>query len=130
LRGLLSQSEVGSYLADSDVFAMPSCPEGYSIAYQEALGHGLPVLAHAESDGTDLIEHGVSGFHLHPRDLTGGAQYLQTLATDRSKLARMSLAARARSESLPTWEQSLTGAAEFLEDLGARRIPAPEGVRR
>ncbi|NOT56531.1 MAG: glycosyltransferase family 4 protein, partial [Deltaproteobacteria bacterium] len=47
LRGLLSQTEVGDCLAASHVFAMPSCPEGYSIAYQEALSHGLPVLAHA-----------------------------------------------------------------------------------
>ncbi|NOT57102.1 MAG: glycosyltransferase, partial [Deltaproteobacteria bacterium] len=129
LRGLLSQTEVGDCLAASDVFAMPSCPEGYSIAYQEALSHGLPVLAHAESDGADLIEHGVSGFHLHPQDLPSGAQYLQTLTTDRAMLARMSLAARTHFERLPTWEQSLAAAAEFLEDLGTRRVLAPEGGR-
>jgi glycosyltransferase involved in cell wall biosynthesis len=122
--GLRSQTEVAICLADSDVLAVPSYPESYSIAYLEALSQGLPVVTHAESDSADLIEHGVSGFHMQPDDLASAAQHLEALATDRAWLARMSLAARSRFAGLPTWEQSLSCAAQFLEDVAAQRSPA------
>ena len=77
LRGLRSQTEVAICLADSDVLAVPSYPESYSIAYLEALSHGLPVMTHAESDSADLVEHRVSGFHMQPYDLISAAQYLE-----------------------------------------------------
>ena len=35
----------------------------------------------------------------------------------------MSLAARSRFAVLPTWEQSLSCAAQFLEDMVAQRHP-------
>ena len=123
LRGLRSQTEVAICLADSDVLAVPSYPESYSIAYLEALSHGLPVMTHAESDSADLVEHMVSGFHMQPYDLVSAAQHLEALAADRAWLARMSLAARSRFAGLPTWEQSLSCAAQFLEDMVAQRHP-------
>ena len=129
LRGLRSQTEVAICLADSDVLAVPSYPESYSIAYLEALSHGLPVMTHAESDSADLVEHGVSGFHMQPYDLVSAAQHLEALAADRAWLARMSLAAQSRFAGLPTWEQSLSCAAQFLEDVVAQRSPAAEGLR-
>jgi glycosyltransferase involved in cell wall biosynthesis len=129
LRGLRSQTEVAICLADSDVLAVPSYPESYSIAYLEALSYGLPVMTHAESDSADLVEHGVSGFHMQPYDLVSAAKHLQALAADRAWLARMSLAAQSRFAKLPTWEQSLSCAAQFLEDVVAQRSPAAEDLR-
>jgi glycosyltransferase involved in cell wall biosynthesis len=121
LRGMLSNAEVGSHLAQSDVFAVPSNPESYSIAYLEAMSHGLPIIANAQSDSADLIEHGVSGFCLQPDDSPGLAKHLRTLARDRHGLAQMSLAARERFAALPTWEQSMQRAVRFLEDIVAHR---------
>jgi glycosyltransferase involved in cell wall biosynthesis len=83
----------------------------------------LLVMTHAESDSADLVEHRVSGFHMQPYDLVSAAQHLEALATDRAWLARMSLAARSRLVVLPTWEQSLSRAAQFLEDMVAHRHP-------
>jgi sucrose synthase len=108
---------------------VPSYPESYSIAYLEALSHGLPVMTHAESDSADLVEHGVSGFHMQPYDLVSAAHHLEALASDRAWLARMSLAAQSRFAGLPTWEQSLSCAAQFLEDVVAQQSPAAEGLR-
>ena len=119
LRGMLSNAAVSSHLAQSDVFAVPSHPESYSIAYLEAMSHGLPIIANAQSDSADLIEHGVSGFCLQPDDIDGFAQHLRTLARDRHELAQMSLAARERFVALPTWEQSMQRAVRFLEDIVA-----------
>jgi glycosyltransferase involved in cell wall biosynthesis len=121
LRGMLSNAEVGSHLAQSDVFAVPSNPESYSIAYLEAMSHGLPIIANAQSDSADLIGHGVSGFCLQPDDSPGLAKHLCTLARDRHGLAQMSLAARERFVALPTWEQSMQRAVRFLEDIVAHR---------
>ena len=121
LRGMLSNAEVSSHLAQSDVFTVPSNPESYSIAYLEAMSHGLPIIANAQSDSADLIEHGVSGFCLQPDDSHGFAKHLRTLARDRHGLAQMSLAARERFMALPTWEQSMQRAVRFLEDIVAHR---------
>jgi glycosyltransferase involved in cell wall biosynthesis len=121
LRGMLSNAEVSSHLAQSDVFTVPSNPESYSIAYLEAMSHGLPIIANAQSDSADLIEHGVSGFCLQPDDSHGFAKHLRTLAWDRHELAQMSLAARERFMALPTWEQSMQRAVRFLEDIVAHR---------
>ena len=38
--------EVSSYYAAADVFALASLSEGFGRVYLEALGHGLPVIAH------------------------------------------------------------------------------------
>jgi hypothetical protein len=84
----------------------------------------LLVMTHAESDSADLVEHRVSGFHMQPYDLVSAAQHLEALATDRAWLARMSLAARSRFGGLPTWEKSLSCAAQFLEGVAAQRSPA------
>lgn len=117
--GVLSNAEVGSHLSHSDVFAVPSNPESYSIAYLEAMNHGLPILANALSDSADLVEHGISGWCIPPDDIAGFARHLHTLAHDRHRLAQMSLAARKRFASLPTWAQSMDRAVGFLEDIVA-----------
>jgi glycosyltransferase involved in cell wall biosynthesis len=85
------------------------------------MSHGLPIIANAQSDSADLIEHGVSGFCLQPDDSPGLAKHLCTLARDRHGLAQMSLAARERFAALPTWEQSMQRAVRFLEDIVAHR---------
>ncbi len=119
LLGTLSNAEVGSHLRQSDVFAVPSSPESYSIAYLEAMNHGLPIIANAQSDSADLVEHGMSGFCIQPDDIGSFAKHLRTLTQDRHELAQMSLAARKRFTSLPTWAQSMDRAVRFLEDIFA-----------
>ena len=119
LLGVLSHADVAAHLAQSDVFAVPSNPESYSIAYLEAMRHGLPIMAHAQSDSADLVEHGVSGFCIEPNDVVGLAKHLRSLAQNRQGLAHMSLAALKRAASLPTWEQSMQGAVQFLEHMAA-----------
>ena len=121
VHGMLSHAEVSRHLSQSDLFAVPSNPESYSIAYLEAMHHGLPVIANAQSDSADLVAHGVSGFCIQADDSKAFAGYLRTLAQDRHALAHMSLAAQQRVASLPTWAQSMTRAVRFLEDVAARQ---------
>ncbi len=119
LLGVVSQVEVSAHLAQSDLFAVPSNPESYSIAYLEAMSHGLPVVAHVQSDSAALVEPGISGFHMQPGDAQGLAGHLRALALDRPRLGHMSLAARKRFVSFPTWEQSMSRAVQFLEHMVA-----------
>jgi glycosyltransferase involved in cell wall biosynthesis len=76
-------------------------------------------MAHAQSDSADLVEHGISGWCIQPDDIGGFARHLRTLAHDRHRLAQMSLAARRRFASLPTWTQSMDRAVRCLEDVVA-----------
>ncbi|ETW95431.1 MAG: hypothetical protein ETSY1_30685 [Candidatus Entotheonella factor] len=117
--GMISNADVSSHLTHSDVFAVPSNPESYSIAYLEAMNHGLPIIANAQSDSADLVEHGISGFCIQPGDSQGFAECLRSLMQNRHDLAQMSLAAQKRFMSLPTWAQSMDRAVRFLEDVVA-----------
>jgi glycosyltransferase involved in cell wall biosynthesis len=120
--GELDHPEVGRILADCDVMALPSESEGYAIAYLEALGHGLPVIATAASGAVELVQHGENGFLVQPNDPAGIREALALLASDPLKRQQMSVAARRSYEKHPTWKDSANTIRSFL----AERIAAHE----
>lgn len=115
--GALSHDEIASQLARHHVFAMPSRYEGFGIVYLEALAFGLPVIASTAGAAHELVSPGETGYLVPPDTPRAVARPLDTLAGDRSLLRRMSLAARERYESHPTWDASMACAREFLRDL-------------
>jgi glycosyltransferase involved in cell wall biosynthesis len=114
LLGELPRGEVAAHMARSHLLAMPSAPESYSIAYLEAMSHGLPVIASTASDSASMIEHGTNGFLVGPRDAAALAGHLRLLLADRERLAQMGLAAQRFYSAHPTWEESMETAHRFL----------------
>ena len=88
--------------------------EGFGIVYLEAMQFGLPVVASTTGAAHELVTDGLNGYLVQPHDAAGLAAHIGRLATDRSLLARMSLAARARYAVAPTWEQSCALIRQFL----------------
>lgn len=66
--GRLSHREALNEVAASDVFVLPSLGEGMGIVIAEAQALGVPVVATAVGGIPDLIEDGVSGFLVPPKD--------------------------------------------------------------
>jgi glycosyltransferase involved in cell wall biosynthesis len=114
LCGELPPAEVAAHLARGHVLAMPSAPESHGIAYDEAMSHGLPVIANAASDGAARFAHGRDAFVVAPGDAAALAAHLRLLRDDREELARMGIEARRSYEASPRWEDSMEVAHQFL----------------
>jgi glycosyltransferase involved in cell wall biosynthesis len=115
--GAVPNNEIPELLARSHILIVPSSYEAIGIAYLEAMGRGLPVIATTAGGAHEIIAHGREGFLVSPGDSNSIALHLQEINQDRERLAQMSLAAYKRFQSHPTWEQSFGSVREFLETL-------------
>jgi len=115
--GALSDLELTNCLRASHLLVMPSSYEGYGIAYSEAMSFGLPTIGTTAGAAWEIITHGHNGFLIAPGDVTALRGHLAELAQNRQRLLEMSVAARARYRSLPTWSESLERIRAFLAEL-------------
>lgn len=115
--GALSDLELTNCLRASHLLVMPSSYEGYGIAYSEAMSFGLPAIGTTAGAAWEIITHGYNGFLITPGDVTALRGHLAELAQNRQRLVEMSVAARARYQSLPTWDESLERIRAFLAEL-------------
>ncbi|MGI6097142.1 MAG: glycosyltransferase family 4 protein [Dethiobacteria bacterium] len=79
-----------SFLAQLDIFLLPSVSEGLSFTLLEAMAAGCPVVATDVGGIPEIIEHGVTGLLVPSRDPTALAQAARHLIVDsalRCKLA-------------------------------------------
>ena len=60
--------DVPDLLKTMDVFVISSLSEGFSIALLEAIASGIPVVATNVGGNAEIIEHGVSGLLVPPKD--------------------------------------------------------------
>jgi len=117
LLGALPHEHVVPHLASHQVLAVPSLYEPFGIVYVEALGFGQPVMATTVGAAHEIISHGREGFLVAPGDSPSLARHLSHLHADRRELVRMSLAARQRYHSCPTWDDSARRIRHFLSTL-------------
>ena len=117
LLGALPNAEVALHLAQNQLLAVPSLYEPFGIVYVEALGFGQPAIATTVGAASEIITHGREGFLLSPGDATTLAQHIRELHQDRERLLQMSLAARERYSTYPTWDQSSECIRQFLQTL-------------
>jgi glycosyltransferase involved in cell wall biosynthesis len=96
LRG--SVTDVPAFLRSIDLAVLPSHSEGMSNALLEYIAAGLPVVATDVGANAKLIEHGVSGLIVPPRDESALAEAVVRLLEDPSLAARFGAAARQRVE--------------------------------
>ena len=116
--GYVPGSDLPDYLLQAHVLAGPSHYEGFGIAYLEALGAGLPVIAGTSGAAGEFVREGENGYLVYPGDAVRLAMVLESLHRDRKTLARMSLQARADYLEHPTWFETMAEAREFLVGLG------------
>jgi glycosyltransferase involved in cell wall biosynthesis len=101
-----------------DVFALPSVSEASSNALLEAMATGLPVVATRVGGSALLVEDGVTGLLVPPRDPAALAKALVTLIEDRRLAARLGAAALDRVRAV----HGLPAMLGRLEALYARTL--------
>jgi glycosyltransferase involved in cell wall biosynthesis len=93
VRFLGEREDIGDLLGATDVLLAPSWEEPFGIAVGEAMLAGTPVIATSVGGPSEIIEDGVSGRLVPPRDPEPWAAAVLELARDRG--ARERLAAEA-----------------------------------
>ncbi len=88
LAGAMTQGRVAQMLRERPIFVHPSVAlpngmmDGIPVALMEAMAAGAPVLASRLSGIPELIEDGVSGILVEPRDATSLARWIRRVAED------------------------------------------------
>lgn len=91
------QEDVGRWYAACDAVVLTSANEGTPVTLIEALAAGRPVVATNVGGVADVVEDGVSGLLVRPRDTHAIAERLALLAADPARRAAMGAHGRRRA---------------------------------
>jgi sucrose synthase len=123
--------ELYRHVADRHgIFAQPARFEAFGLTIIEAMSSGLPVFATCHGGPLEIIQHGISGYHLDPNDGTAAAaamaDFFDRSTADPGFWNRISEMSLKRVESRYTWrlyaERMMTlsriyGFWKFVSDL-------------
>lgn len=118
------QEEVAPFLADTDVFVLPSLSEGISITLLEAMGAGLPTIATDVGGNREVVVPGETGLLVPVGDATALAQAMIGLLSDNARAQRMGAAGRDRVLEEFNITRTVAAYESAYLELLARRGPA------
>lgn len=104
------RSDPDALLEEADVFVLPSWIEGLPLVVLEAMVHARPVVATAVGGTPELVEDGVTGLLVPPRDPDRLAAAIRSLVEDPERARVFGAAGRERVER------------EFSETAMTRRV--------
>jgi N-acetyl-alpha-D-glucosaminyl L-malate synthase BshA len=89
------QLQMGRFLAQADLFLLPSEQESFGLAALEALASGVPVVATRVGGLPEVVRHGETGWLVPVGDPPALAEAVLKLLADEPRRAAMGRAARA-----------------------------------
>jgi len=101
-------NEVSDLLSAIDIFVLPSLSEGLPLALLEAAAAGRPLIATEVGGVPEIVDDGVNGLLVPPRDPKSLANAVQSLSHDPERRIKMGEAARKKVEA--NW--SMTSVAD------------------
>jgi glycosyltransferase involved in cell wall biosynthesis len=116
------RADIGAVLSVVDVSVLSSFTiECFPFSILEAMSASVPAVCTAVGGLPELVEHGVTGYLVPPRDPEGLARAVVRIIGEDGESARMGAAARERLERLFTLEASVRETERaFAEMLGRR----------
>jgi glycosyltransferase involved in cell wall biosynthesis len=112
--------DVAGFLADLDVAVLSSHAEGLSNALLEYMAAGKPIVATAVGGNIDLIDDGIHGLLVPPRDPDRLAAAITALLDDPALAWRLGAAARRRVEDGYSRQAMVRRVENFYERLMRR----------
>jgi N-acetyl-alpha-D-glucosaminyl L-malate synthase BshA len=88
------QDDVYEKLSVADLFLLPSDLESFGLAALEAMACEVPVVATNTGGVPDVVEHGVDGYLVTPRDVVSAARYALEILSRADRGREMGLQAR------------------------------------
>jgi len=120
--GYQTGDDLGRAVASMDVFFNPSVTETFGNVTLEAMAAGVPVVAARATGAVDLVEDGVTGFLVPPRDVAGYADAIARIVVDRPLAHAMAEAGRTRAAGY-RWDRVNAAVLEaYLDLLGGERV--------
>jgi glycosyltransferase involved in cell wall biosynthesis/ribosomal protein S18 acetylase RimI-like enzyme len=136
VRFLGERDDVVRLYRGMDLYVLASHREGFPRSAMEAAAMGVPIVATDIRGCRQVVEHGVTGLLVPPRDPGALADAIAALAIDRSRRERMGAAARRKAlrefdqqhcidTTLATYDRLLTRAG--IPHRGGARVHASAG---
>ena len=135
--GRQGRHAVKRWMQNSDVLVLPSIEDGFGLVLAEALACGCPVIGTTHTGIREIVDDGVEGMVVPPRDVPALSDALQALMDDRKLLARMREAGLAKVQHLRGWDAYGDAVVTLVEEMlvgksvsVARRpeVPSPAGA--
>jgi glycosyltransferase involved in cell wall biosynthesis len=117
--------DVERLYAGMDLYVLASHREGFPRSAMEAAAMGLPVVATDIRGCRQVVDDGITGALVAPRDPAALTAALEQLAGDRELRARMGRAAREKAERDFDQQRVIDTTLELYERL----LPAASGLR-
>jgi glycosyltransferase involved in cell wall biosynthesis len=112
-------------MIDVSVFTSISHSESFGVAAVEASACGKPIVASDVGGLPEVVEHGVTGFIVPPRNPAETADAIEKLVLDRNLRARMGSAGRYRVKKLFNWNDNVTQMVNIYDSVLRLRNGAP-----
>ncbi len=110
------QLDIGTVLACSDLFLLPSATESFGLAALEAMACGTPVVASRVGGLSSVVHHGHTGYLKSWRCPEAFASTLDMILSSNALHRSMGLAARKRAEGMG-WQQVARKISRLYESL-------------
>jgi starch synthase len=101
--------------ADASVFVLPTQFEAYGHVVVEAMGSGLPCVTTNVGALPELVDDGVTGLLVPPREPAALAEALVGVLSDPARAERMGQAGRRKVVDQLTWRAVAERMAPYLE---------------
>lgn len=118
--GFQSGDDLARAVASMDVLFNPSVTETFGNVTSEAMAAGVPVVAARATGAIDLIEDGVTGFLVPPRDVRAYAEAIARFVADPDLRRRAGEAAHAQMQPY-RWDTVNEAMLQAYLELHARR---------
>jgi glycosyltransferase involved in cell wall biosynthesis len=120
-----SRRDVPDLLQAMDTFVLPSYSEGLSLALLEAMAAARPVIATAVGGNPEIVQDGVTGLLIPPRDPGALAGALERLLADPAWVKVMGKNARGHVEANYSLERLGREINEVYEELVENKFGVP-----
>ena len=128
--GRVSDVEKARYFASADIFCAPATgQESFGIVLLEAMAAGVPIVASDIHGYKQVVQRGVQGLLVEPRNARALAAALYTLATDADLRHRMGDAGRARAPEY-SWDRVTERVIEFYREVRSASLAAGDVTPR
>jgi teichuronic acid biosynthesis glycosyltransferase TuaC len=115
--GRKSHQDVMSYMADCDIFSLPSWDEAFGVVYIEAMAHGKPVIGVKDQGIDGVITHKKTGMLVKPKDVDSLVEAMDYLLSNPDEARIMGERARQMVLENYTWEKNAEKTIKVFEDV-------------